>query len=463
MPGLQFDQIQGLVFSGYSDKEHAAYLLLTVKDPAKAGAWLAKLGARVTNGTQRQSDRNLNVAFTASGLRAFGLDERAMASFPLEFVEGMSGSAKRAQILGDTENSGPELWRWGGAARSVDVLLAFYANSATVLANELANERAAFEGALKEVYSRDTAWLPSRREHFGFADGIAQPEIRELGKPERPGVTQIAAGEFILGYANEYGKVPFGPEAPSELDVGSVLEANGSPATKDLGKNGSYLVVRELDQAVAQFWTYMKTQAGGDENQAVAFASKCVGRWPSGAPLALSPERDDPSLATRNDFAYAETDRGGMRCPAAAHIRRTNPRDSLDPGIEESTNVSHRHSLIRRGRSYGPLIDRFAPDDAKERGLFFVCVNANIARQFEFVQQTWTNNPKFGGLYDERDPLLGDQGSTGGTFTIPERPIRRRLTAMPRFTQVRGGGYFFLPSIRALKFIANVRGSNGRG
>jgi deferrochelatase/peroxidase EfeB len=169
----------------------------------------------------------------------------------------------------------------------------------------------------------------------------------------------------------------------------------------------------------------------------------------------LTPNRDDPALASSNDFLYADQDPHGFACPIGAHIRRTNPRDSLVPR-KDSLTVSNRHSILRRGRSYGAPLQRFSTesDDGTERGLLFVCANANIARQFEFVQQTWVNSPKFGGLYDDRDPLLGSHGAEGGTLTIPERPVRRRLTGLPRFTTVRGGGYFFLPGIRALRFLA---------
>ena len=200
----------------------------------------------------------------------------------------------------------------------------------------------------------------------------------------------------------------------------------------------------------------MKEQAAGSDTDAVRFASKCVGRWPGGAPLALSPDRDDPALANSNDFLYAAKDPMGARCPVGAHIRRTNPRDSLDPAPKDSMDISNHHAIIRRGRPFGAQLPRFAPGDGEERGLFFVCVNANISRQFEFIQQTWVNNPKFDGLYDDKDPLIGAQDEAGGTFTMLDEPVRRRLRGMPRFTRVRGGAYFFLPGVRALQFLSKL-------
>jgi deferrochelatase/peroxidase EfeB len=174
-----------------------------------------------------------------------------------------------------------------------------------------------------------------------------------------------------------------------------------------------------------------------------------VGRWPNGAPLIRSPEHP----ADDNDFGYAEGDAAGLGCPLGAHIRRANPRDVLDPeaGPEQSLRSVNRHRLLRRGRAYGD------PSDPGERGIHFICLNANISRQFEFVQHTWLNNPKFAGLYDDTDPLVAThQGDAGRTFTVQARPLRQCVTGLPAFVSVRGGAYFFLPGIRALRFLAGL-------
>ena len=148
-----------------------------------------------------------------------------------------------------------------------------------------------------------------------------------------------------------------------------------------------------------------------------------------------------------------------------SHIRRTNPRDSLgpDPGSAKSIAVNKRHQLLRRGRIFGvPVAASMDPDEimngdpAGERGLYFICLNANISRQFEFVQHSWSNNPKFAGLYSDPDPLTGTRHSTAepDAFTIPADPVRQRVTGLPEFVTVRGGGYFFLPGIRAIRYLA---------
>jgi deferrochelatase/peroxidase EfeB len=191
-----------------------------------------------------------------------------------------------------------------------------------------------------------------------------------------------------------------------------------------------------------------------------------VGRWPSGAPLVHSPEADDPSLSDANDFAYHEADQTGARCPIGAHIRRANPRDSLDPrpGTTSSWAINRRHRILRRGREYGTQL---TPEEAvsgggdssdDERGLHFICLNGNIARQFEFVNDTWLNDPKFAGLYDDADPLVAPSQPFGGTFTVQSDTLRERVTNVPRFVSVKGGAYFFLPGIAATRWLAGDSG-----
>jgi len=193
-------------------------------------------------------------------------------------------------------------------------------------------------------------------------------------------------------------------------------------------------------------------------------AARMVGRWPSGAPLTRSPGADRPETAADNDFGYAAEDEHGDRCPLGAHVRRTNPRDSLppDPGTKKSVAVGKRHRLLRRGRSYGPPIDvdqaLAGEAEAVDRGLHFLALCADIARQFEFISHTWVQNPTFAGLLDDADPLLGGHAARGNSFTVQGEPVRTRVTGVPPFVTVRGGGYFFLPSARALRYLAREPG-----
>jgi Dyp-type peroxidase family len=327
--------------------------------------------------------------------------------------------------------------------------------------------------------------LPTRgldaHEHFGFHDGISQPIVEGLSR-KGPWADTIRAGEFVLGYPNEYGLYTEGPVVDAAADRDGILPkagANGGGAMRDLGRNGTYLVLRQLAQHVHRFWQFADREAKNQDEShidpssgtndppaRVRVAAKMVGRWPEGAPLVMSPERDDRHLSGANDFAYHASDPFGDRCPIGSHVRRANPRDSLDPdpGSRASVAINKRHRILRRGRSYGPRITveeaiggGEEPDDP--RGLHFLCLNANIARQFEFIQHTWVNDPKFSGLYDDPDPLVGARSGNRGDVTIQGRPVRTRLQGMPEFTSVRGGAYFFLPGIRALRYLATLRSS----
>jgi Dyp-type peroxidase family len=195
-----------------------------------------------------------------------------------------------------------------------------------------------------------------------------------------------------------------------------------------------------------------------------------VGRWPSGAPMTLTPDKDDASLANADSFGYRHTDSEGLKCPYASHVRRSNPRDGQDMTEAVSINVSKKHRILRRGRSYGtPVADSMNPSDILkvsnvegERGLHFLCFNADIGKQFEFIQNAWINNPKFEGLHDERDPITGNHShplnkKTTGTFSVPQPSgLRDRYTNVPEFVTVKGGAYFFMPSITALKFLSTL-------
>ena len=179
-----------------------------------------------------------------------------------------------------------------------------------------------------------------------------------------------------------------------------------------------------------------------------------VGRWRSGAPLVLAPDHDDPALASDpqrvNDFAYHSEDPRGLRCPVGAHIRRMNPRDSLTGTLVDPS----LHRALRRGATYGPVLpDGVLDDDGVDRGIVFLFMGTDLARQFEFIKSQWADDGQFTGLGAEKDPVVGDNDGTG-VYTIPRRPVRRRLPQVPRFSVTTGGEYFFMPGIRALQWIA---------
>ena len=428
---LELGDVQGLFARGYGALTSAAFLLLKVEDAAAARRSLGE-AVDVTGAEDRRPSQAVNVAFTSSGLERLGLAPEELARFSNEFVAGMT-TPHRARILGDVGENAPATWDWGGPHSPVDAVLLLYARDAASLA-ALEQVPAGFS-LVRRLGTADLDGI----EPFGFRDGISQPFVEGLGK-SGPAEQTVRAGEFLLGYENEYGQTTDEP----------------------LLRNGSYLVFRQLRQDVSGFWRFAdeatrRPDGGSDPEARLRLAARMVGRWPSGAPLALAPDADDPSLADANDFGYHGDDRRGTRCPVGSHVRRSNPRDSLDPdpGSERSFEINRRHRIVRRGREYGPqlsLEDALrGHDDAVERGLHFICLNANIARQFEFVNHTWLNNPKFGELHDDADPFFAP-----GCFTIPTDGVRERVTHVPRFVFVRGGAYFFLPGLAALRYLATL-------
>ena len=376
------------------------------------------------------------VALSFQGLKALGVPEDTLASFPQEFQQGM---AARAGELGDTGESAPEHWEQplGGP----DVHLAIYA-----LAPDDASLEATIVGArdaLREIpgvapiWLQDTYMLPTERTSLGFKDGISNPAIEGSGiPPTNPHEEPFAAGEFVLGYPNDNGELP------------------PMPKPEVLGRNGSYVVFRKLQTRVAEYRQYIRAHAKSREEEEL-LAAKFVGRWPSGAPLVLAPERDDPELGAdperNNAFMYeANGDARGLKCPLGAHARRTYPRDGKIIG------VARLHRIIRRSSSYGPMLpEGVLQDDGADRGILFFCLQANLARGYEFVKTQWVNDGTFFGTPVEKDPLVGPNGGTD-QFTVPQQPIRRRMTELPQFVVNRGGEYLFMPGLRALRWIAEL-------
>jgi len=452
--------VQGLVFRGYGSLRHCSYLLLGLADAPKGCAWLRGIRGQVATGESAPRQSAIHVAFTHPGLRALGLPDATLSEFSRAFMLGMT-DADTSRFLGDAGESAPERWDWGGEKTPpVHALLALYADTAahltTLEAEHGAELRAQGINLIRTLRTTDLDGV----EHFGFSDGISQPAIEGYHSATSK-LHNVKPGEFILGYANEYGLCTERPLLAARNDPFArlPLDVEGSPR-HDLGRNGSYVVFRQLRQNVSLFRKTLDTlsrrpDGSADETARGRLAAQMVGRWPNGAPLVLWPDHDDPSKVASNEFSYHALDPDGTRCPIGAHVRRANPRDSLDPnpGTEDSLAVNRRHRLLRRGRSYGPRLEQ-GVTDAVDRGLYFIALNANIARQFEFIQHSWVNDPRFNGLFQQADPLVGalhDNQFTIDTDTSPKRCVR-----LPRFVTVAGGAYFFMPGLRALRFLSEL-------
>ncbi len=437
---LELDDIQSGALHERPSPYVGRYLLLRIDDRAAGRELVRRLHPFVDSGRPSADpahDAWITVAFTYHGLKALGVPQDSLDSFSREFQQGM---AARAAELGDVGESSPEHWEKPLGTADVHVALAVLSPDAARLEALAERARHAHEElpGVEVIWRQDCYQLPTGRTSFGFKDGIGQPAVEGSGiSPSNPKERPLKAGEIILGYPDETGELP------------------PMPTPEVLGRNGTYVVFRKLHTRVAAYRQYLRAKAASREEEAL-LGAKMVGRWQSGAPLALSPERDDPELGAdpkrNNDFLYGD-DLRGFKCPAGAHARRANPRDALDH--EGSVNV-RLHRMIRRGTSYGPMLpEGVLEDDGEDRGIIFVFAGAHLKRQFEFVKTQWLNDGIFIGAPAEKDPLVGpNEGS--GSFTIPQRPIRRRLQELPPFVVTRGGEYCFAPGLRALRWLGEL-------
>ncbi len=475
---LETDDIQGLLLRGYGTFMAAQFLVLEVREEDEARAYLRGLCDRVNLARDSPEAFALQVAFTAPGLMKLGVPESARVTFSREFIEGMDHDV-RAEVLGDRGKSDECAWSWGKRTEPVHVLLMVYALNDTILTDVLRDERKGLAAGFTILHEKDTSANADQKEHFGWRDGVSMPTFtgvpreRPKKKHQESWTTPLAPGEFILGYRNDYGAFTERPSVDPEELGASRLPLAPDGVHRDLGRNGTYLVFREIIQKVHEFWDYLETNSrepGGDSaERAIALGAKMVGRWPSGAPLIRAPKADAPEHGSDNAFMYRK-DRAGLHCPQGAHIRRANPRDVLavdDRGPEASLMMVRKHQMIRRGRPFGPRVTKeldprsilAAPADDEPRGLHFICLVSSISRQFEFPQRAWIQSANFDSLYKDGDPIAASRRPEGhenqnDEFTCPATPVRRKYRAMPEFTKLVGGAYFFLPGIAALRFIA---------
>jgi Dyp-type peroxidase family len=376
----------------------------------------------------------LGISLTFEGLRALGVPQASLDSFPIEFRQGM---AARAAILHDFGGNAPVKWEYPFGTPDVHVALAIYAQNDQDLQQILDLARRSHHDLshVSVVYRMEFGELPEGRNPFGFKDGLHNPYIEGSAPAGQAGnEAPIKPGEFVLGYPDERGET-------AEI-----------PVPLELRHNGTFVAIRKFHMDVAGFRRYLRAQASSPEEEEL-IAAKMVGRWRSGAPLVLAPDRDDPQLGSdpnrNNEFSYAD-DMKGLKCPFSAHIRRVNPRDALKNDIV-AVNLHH---FLRRGTNYGsPLPAGVLEDDGAERGGVFLLIGAHLQQQFEFVQSQWATDGNFISHGTEQDPLIGNNEGEG-IFTIPARPVRRRLHGLPRFVTVRGGEYCFMPGLRALRWLA---------
>jgi deferrochelatase/peroxidase EfeB len=477
---------QGLVRAGYGTLPEACFLLLRIADAPAARAWLASAPVTSMADLDTPQVRALNLALTSDGMAALGLGETVLSGFSAPFLSGMAGDGGRSRRLGDTGANAPQNWRWGVGAAAPHLVLLAYATEGGLAAWRAELTAPPFNTAFTELEPLPTARL-DQREPFGFVDGISQPELDWHGTPDPSEAAHIdysnlvALGEVLLGYPNEYGLYTERPLlAPAQDPAGILPPAAERPELRDLGRNGSYLVLRQLQQDVDGFWRCVRDRAGGDTASGIALAEAMVGRRLSGTPL-VSAGAPLPGVAAedqaQNGFTY-DGDTEGLACPFGAHVRRANPRNGDLPagttgalarllrnlGLvkqqlrDDLVSPTRFHRMLRRGRDYGAQLtpeQALAAPEPVQAGLHFICLNANIARQFEFVHGAWLAGRAFNGLTGERDPLTAPRDGATDGFTLPQPDgVARRVEDLAQFVTVRGGAYCFLPGLAALRWLA---------
>jgi Dyp-type peroxidase family len=433
---------------------YGRHIFVKFHDGARARAWLRDLYERVNARCEEHQARRftVNIGFTFEGLKALGLSQRSLDSFPGAFRAGMRG---RAPLVGDVGPHAPEHWEGGLGGPDIHAMMWIRTDSdeGREAAMRIIRAEMDVHGGVEIRFVQDTKALAhengigSEGQHFGYADPISQPALEGMDGDSQPGDgvlepdgtwRPLKPGEFLLGYEDEVG--PDGTRVPEP---------------RELRLNGTYLVFRKLYQDVAAFRRHLATAAKSlygtdDEYHQELVAAKLMGRWRSGCPLDLSPDKDDLAIAAdperRNDFTY-DGDDDGLRCPLGAHLRRANPRATT---LTRATAV-RRHRLIRRGVEYGPLLEDGAlQDDGVDRGLINMFIQADIERQFEFVQNEWMMGGEFIGLDpDEQDPINGVGGETS-QMSVPGAKVPF-LFDLPTVVTVKGGEYLFVPGLAALQ------------
>ncbi|GAB3769490.1 Dyp-type peroxidase family [Nocardioides ginsengisegetis] len=467
-------------------KDHERLLFINFTDAASAKAFLAEIEPTLANGLEVRSFNEafsenrrhngdpdalqstwVNIWLTRSGLTCVGAP--GLETFPEEFASSMCG---RAALIGDVGASDPSTWQapfTGGAEP----------HAAIVLAGDNLADLDARRAKVEDVCARHSVTIVGRQdgdarpspfrghEHFGFKDGVSQPDIEKFTKRGKGGT--IPPGDVFIGYPDSEGNisgqpVTIPPPAPSAYNPTPVPPP--AQPLPDWTRNGSFVVYRKLRQDVAGFNTSMANAAPGIGLTPEQLAAKSVGRWPSGAPMErvpgcpahIDPALTDPSAETPallsaekiNAFDFTD-DPDGNNVPRGSHIRKTNPRkDVLADG-----DTSDKHRMVRRGITYGP---EFAPGelaygqtvpDSQDRGLLFINYQSSIARTFEFVQSHWANREDFQMPGDGKDPIIS-QDNADGIFNVPAHG----QVTFARWVTTVGGGYFFSPSLSGLRTLA---------
>ena len=481
LPALNLHEIQGDVLIGLQ-KNYERFIFFKIAEVAAFRSALRKhIAHRITStltvkarefqlrdhktngGKEPLPLVGLNLGFTNTGI------QKLLQGTELGDVSFDKGAAVLAPTLGDAHDGTGKLVNWKPEFLSNNIDGVFLVTGGTQAAVDgEANHVLGILGASVTVIFDETGHvrpgLARGHEHFGWLDGVSQPGVKGLTDPF-PGQRLLDPGHFVFGYPGQAG-----------------------PPAVEWMNNGSFMVFRRLKQLVPEFSKYILDQAeniqlndpaGTSQMDPVLLGARLVGRWKSGAPLALTPSQDDTTLGAdpnqNNNFDFSD-DPDQRRCPFSAHIRKSNPRADFDPTKPEASQEADvdPHRVIRAGIPFGPEVsadEQLANATTQERGLMFVCYQTSIPNQFEFIQVKWVNNPGF--IFGKKrpsppnapvvvgsDPIIGQNTLNGvpqprtADEPIPNYPtgnVRSTLLEPIDFVVPTGGAYFFVPSIAALQ------------
>jgi deferrochelatase/peroxidase EfeB len=466
---------------------------------------------------QRRPQVAVNVAFTFWGLLALGVPIRTLRGMPDEFIDGMPARAdilcdnfpkhieeawdpvwlwrddpkRRVHVLltlnAQMQDDGTPVERLDGVTREILGFIHAMQGKVTLLSghrgtDERWQDLSALLGTLP-----DGTKTPLPSEHFGFVDAIGDPVFEGQHEPDKMAArvvgqgkllpdqswAPLAAGEFLLGHPDES------------------QEIAGGPMPLDFARNGTFIAYRKLHQNVAAFRdamdrmavTFAKVMQVGQEEACETLKAKIAGRWSDGVPLISAPTYpewravqarrvaaakagDRATLAALDralvDFTFRD-DPLGAKCPFGSHLRRSNTRDMMDPLLTSAdpkkwggSVLNNRRRLLRRGLPYGEAAPGATVDD-QEHGIVMLATCASLFRQFEFVQQQWMQYGLDFNTGNDTCPIVGNHGEDA-KFVIAADPASGKppfiCDRLPQFVETRGGEYFFVPSMTALRMIA---------